>query len=191
MKKRVRHLLSVFIVSGFIIMAFGSEDDKKKETSGIEIHQVKKILDSGEDFKENFNGFMKNDLDSDLLIREIKTSSGKDNETFSATLNSHIGLIMQINKEDKSLRSVMMIGQGDGTTNSGLNIIMVMGGVIAAVDPALSPNERGKILKDIGILDKDFDVNNVEGSTIKNGVKYFINGSDQIGIMFGAETSND
>lgn len=191
MRKRVRHLLSILIISGFVIMALGSEEQKNDEVNEIEGMEVHRILDSAEDFKTNFNHFMSNDLNSDLLVGDVKKSTGKENDTFSIMLNSQIALLLQINKEDESLRSVMMIGQGDGTSKSGLNIMMVMGGIIAAVDPNLSQDERGKILRDIGIFDKDFNISKAEGSTMKNGIKYFINTSDQIGVMFGAQNSND
>lgn len=36
MKKRVQHLISGFVLAGFLFMAFGSDDDKKEEETGIE-----------------------------------------------------------------------------------------------------------------------------------------------------------
>ena len=36
MKKRVQHLISGFVLAGFLFMAFGSDDDKKEEETGVE-----------------------------------------------------------------------------------------------------------------------------------------------------------
>lgn len=35
MKKRVQHLISGFVLAGFLFMAFGSDDDKKEEETGV------------------------------------------------------------------------------------------------------------------------------------------------------------
>ncbi|WP_333809262.1 hypothetical protein [Flavobacterium sp.] len=36
MKKRVQHLISGFVLAGFLFMAFGSDDDKKEKETGVE-----------------------------------------------------------------------------------------------------------------------------------------------------------
>ena len=36
MKKRVQHLISGFVLIGFLFMAFGSDDDKKEEETSVE-----------------------------------------------------------------------------------------------------------------------------------------------------------
>lgn len=36
MKKRVQHLISGIVLAGFLFMAFGSDDDKKEEETGVE-----------------------------------------------------------------------------------------------------------------------------------------------------------
>lgn len=36
MKKRVQHLISGFVLAGFLFMAFGSDDDKKEEETSVE-----------------------------------------------------------------------------------------------------------------------------------------------------------
>lgn len=37
MKKRVQHLISGFVLAGFLFMAFGSDDDKKEEETSVEV----------------------------------------------------------------------------------------------------------------------------------------------------------
>lgn len=198
MKKRTQHLFSAMILAGFVFIAFGSGDEEKNtetntinNTDTLNKNNFYKISDNLEDFKNNFNQFMTNELGSNLIIRNVKIEEGSVNNTCTTELNNKIGLLFQINKEDNSIRSVTMIGQGDGTSKSGLNIFSTIGGLISASDKSLSPKERGNILKEIGLLSDIKNINEYEGSTVKNGLKYFINSSEQIGIMFGIQNANE
>ena len=83
-----------------------------------------------------------------------------------------------------------MISQGDGSLESGANIIMTMTGIIAVTNPELKAIDRGQILRDLGLLDDDVDLNNIKSETIRNGVKYSLYGSEQVGLMFAADKPN-
>ncbi|AWG24239.1 hypothetical protein [Flavobacterium kingsejongi] len=93
--------------------------------------------------------------------------------------------MVQLNKEDDSVRSIMMLAQGDGSLQSGVDIIITITGIIAGLDPSLAPNGRGEIMQKIGLLEGE-KINNMEGETIKNGIKYSITSSQEIGILFAA-----
>lgn len=158
------------------------EDNKKEE----------KIASLGfdvDEFKKRFNKAAQ-EFKSDMRIDNIKVESGAVQDTFQYMLTSHLGIVGAVNKEDGNINSITIIGQGDGTVQSGLNIMVSMGILIATVNPELSPDERGNILKELGIIGDNVDILNLNKDTIRNGKKYFITSSKELGIMFGVENAN-
>lgn len=191
----------VTIIIGLIVlMNLGNKEEKvdnlnedsisnkliSDEVVGENISTQYKVYDNIDVFKQKFNSFMNKEMNSDLFIDDLKISDGTLNNAAKCQLNSNIGMIFQLHKNDNSVRSIMLIARGDGSSQSGLDIIVVIGSLIATIDPSLEPSERGDILKKVGLFGGS-DIRNLEGSTIKNGVKYFINSSEQIGIMFGVQ----
>jgi hypothetical protein len=144
------------------------------------------LLSSAQEFKNNFNSFCANN-GIDLYIKKMQVENGSVNNSVAYTINQQIAFVGVINKSDNTLNGVTMIGQGNGTPNSGTNVILAMLCLIASVDPSLSADQRGHILKQLGMLNKDNDILNLSDNFTVNGIKYFINSSHQIGIMFGAE----
>lgn len=66
-----------------------------------------------------------------------------------------------------------------------------MGIIIAATNPEISKEERGNVLKELGLFDENVDISNLDKSAIRNGLKYRIQGSSEIGIMFSVGDVND
>lgn len=156
-------------------------------------NETEKIFSIGlkpDEFKDRFNQAA-TEFDSDLRITDLNVDEGSVQDTFQYMLTSHLGLIGSINKQDGSIRSVTILGQGDGTAQSGLNIITSMGILIAAVNPEISPNKRGDILRELKIVGDNVDILNLDSETVCNGKKYFVNSSKEIGIMFGVQDAND
>ena len=170
-----------------------NESNREKVVQSVDEEETIReytILNSVDEFSNNFNHFaIENNLE--FRIRNISIKSGEYNNVFTYMFNDNIGLTGQLNKSSNSLRSITMIGSGDGTVNSGLDLLLVMGGVIAAVNPELSANSRGKIMKDLGIIGDDIDPSQLSGSVNRNGNKYFISYNDLTGLMFGVQNAND
>ena len=143
-----------------------------------------------EQFKDEFNRAAQ-ELDFPYTIKKITVQDGSAQNIFQYMFTDRLGLTGSVNKKDGTVRDVLLLGQGDGSLQSGVDIILAMGVLIESTNPELSPADRGKILKNIGILGDNVDVSNMEGSTIRNGIKYSINSSPQIGIMFSAGDAND
>jgi hypothetical protein len=147
------------------------------------------LLNSADQFKSKMNNFF-DELNLDLQIRNFKIEDGAVNNTFQVMMNEHIGIIGSLNKSDNSVKEISMMGQGDGTTASGANIMFVMVGMIAACDPDLPAEERGEIMKELGLLDKNMDINNLKNSTIRNGLKYWVVSNNITGLSFGVSKNN-
>lgn len=145
---------------------------------------------SAEEFRKRFNK-ASDEFKINLKITSIKVEPGQVQDTFQYQFTKSLGMVGTINKKDRQLRNVMIIGQGDGTSNSGFDIILSMGAVIAATNPDLNQSARGEVLKELGLMDENVDLHNLNKSTIRNNVKYNITSSDQIGIMFAASNASD
>jgi hypothetical protein len=90
------------------------------------------------------------------------------------------------------LRSVTLIGTGDGTMKSGTDIIIGMGVLLSATNHDLPADERGQILKELKIIgNKDVDVMNLDESTVRNGIKYSLSTSKELGVLLTASDAND
>lgn len=142
------------------------------------------------EFKTRFNKASQ-EFESDLKISNLKVETGTVQNTFQYMLTDRLALLGTVNKADGSIRDISMLGQGDGTVKSGMNILTTMGILIASIDPEISPSERGDILKDLGVMGDNVDIYNVDNKTIRNGRRYWINSSKEIGIMFGVSDANE
>jgi flagellar motor protein MotB len=131
------------------------------------------------------------EFDSTLRIKNIKLEVGSLQNSFQHMFTENLGVIGTVNKQDNSVRDVLILGSGNGLASSGMDIFIAMGILIAATNPELAPDERGDILRDLGLMDENTDILNIDASTIRNGIRYNISGSEQIGIMFSVGDAND
>ncbi|MNW28849.1 hypothetical protein D3C74_56880 [compost metagenome] len=142
-----------------------------------------------EKFRKEFNSSAKS-MGATLKIADSKIQNGSVQDVFSAQLNDNIYLQGSINKSDGSLRDMTMIARGDGSEESAANMLFTMGLIISVTSPDLSADERGNILRDVGLMGK-IDFSNHNKSTERGAIKYTLITSDQIGIMFIAADVND
>jgi hypothetical protein len=121
----------------------------------------------------------------------LELKSGEIQDVYQSMLTENIGLLITANKKDGSVRDVTLIAQGDGTFKSGADIIIAIGTLITAFHPESTPDERGQVLKDLGLFKEGTDILNLKGNTTRGKYKYWINSSPTIGIMFGVQDKND
>lgn len=144
------------------------------------------IIESIDLLKQNFNNYARNN-NLDFKINEIQIEKGEVKNSFTYMFNENIGIVGGLNKSDNSIHSLTMIAMGDGTLSSGADIIVLMIGIIAVADPSINPDDRAKILKQLGLFDKENDIANMESHTIQNGLKYSISSSSATGIWFSVD----
>lgn len=75
--------------------------------------------------------------------------------------------------------------------SSSADLMLCWGILITVTNPDLSQNERNQVLRELGIYDKDLDFTKIDKSVVKGKVKYSLQGSDMIGILFTASDSKD
>ncbi|MBY0088411.1 hypothetical protein [Brevibacillus brevis] len=162
------------------------EEAKAKKESEELTHNIGM---NPEQFKTAFNNASKS-LKSDLKVGKISIEDGAVQNTFKNNFTKNLGLVGVVNKKDGSVRSVTFIGGGDGTAKSGTDIIISMGLAIMATNPELSVDDRGNVLRELGLMDGG-DVLNLKKDTVRNGIKYSLNTSAELGILFTVSNAND
>lgn len=144
-----------------------------------------------EEFRKAFNARADSMKSKIKITKKLTIEDGLVQDTFQFMFNDYLGLTGTVNKSDGSIRDVMMLGRGDGTAASGANVIVVMGLVILAVNPDLPSTEVGSILTDLHVLDDGVDLTKIDESTVRNGIRYHVQGSKELGLMFSAGDAND
>lgn len=142
-----------------------------------------------EQFKTTFNKAA-TEFESDLIINNITVTEGAAQNSFQYMFTENLGIIGTVNKKDGSVRDVMLMGTGDGTLESGADILIGMGILITATNPELSADERGNVLRELGIIDSS-DIMDLNKSTIRNGIRYKIMTSKDLGIWLSAGDANE
>lgn len=170
------------------------EPAPKKTESKKTTVQSSKPGDIGMDvegFRKAFNSTATNLNLADLTIGKLKVQDGAVQDVFSYKISEYVYLQGIVNKSDGSVREVTMIGAGDGTPQSGTDILLTIGLVIASTNPGLTTEERAGVLQDLGLLSEGVDITQINQSTKRNGIKYTIKGSKELGIWFIASDANE
>jgi hypothetical protein len=186
---------------GLLLAACGPDKNSEADTNQSATHESPqeartaepapyfRIISSTETFRKQFNSFaQKHQMGR---IRSIRINDGDVCNSFTCTVRDRIEIIGQLNKNDNSVRSITMFASGNGTAESGAEIMMMMYALMAAADPSLSDQDKTEILRSLGIFDAHEDANELSGSTVRNGIKYYISASGLLGIFFGAQSAED
>ncbi|WP_212758503.1 hypothetical protein [Paenibacillus sinopodophylli] len=143
-----------------------------------------------EDFKQAFNTASA-EFDASFKINNISVEKGEVQNIFTVVFTDNLGLTGTVNKNDGLIREIIILGTGDGTMESGTDFILAMGVMIAATNPTLAQSARGDILADLGLMDENVDIQNLDNSTIRNGIKYHITSSQEMGFWFITSDANE
>jgi len=128
------------------------------------------------------------------LTSKLQVANSKEkisNNTISVQLRTsttkNIGLVVLANNTNRMLHSITFIGTGDGTLESGMNLLFGTSAVIMAIEnPNMPVNERGKILDALGFTDKKLEKEE-KITFVRKSVKYYISLSKEIGTVLTAE----
>jgi len=139
------------------------------------------------------NQTLKN-MDAGINFSNIKDEEKDNGEylTLQAKANKKtLGAVLTANNNTRALQSIMLLGSGDGTQQSGFDLILGATAVVAAVEnPNMKVTERGNILKNLGFAN---GLLKLDGETIKfsrKDINYSISLSSSIGMMLTAEPVN-
>lgn len=117
-----------------------------------------------------------------LLHKNIELSEGHVNNTFQTFVSDHIGFIGTVQKNSNLIKELAMLAQGDGTVKSGINILLVQSTVIALFSPEMAKEERSNLA--LEMINKATEEKSENYSRVVGNIKYTINFSDAIGVLF-------
>lgn len=167
-----------------------SEKEESDETSeeALEEEEVAVLPLTIEEIYDNFDRGAEEFELSFRANRDAEVEDGAIYDTQNIVTDSdYVSMFATITK-DGGIVNLTMIGVGDGTAGSGLEILGAIGSTIAAVQPELTPEERGEILTDLGILGGDGFPEDMT-NTIRDNIKYSFSFSDLVGAMFIVESA--
>ncbi|KLU66286.1 hypothetical protein DEAC_c16850 [Desulfosporosinus acididurans] len=146
-----------------------------------------------EEFTDRWNQALVNADSFPLKINNLKIESGSVQDTFTYMFNDSHGIMGTVNKSDGTIRDVMILAAGKdlADTSKAAGVIISWGLLIQATNPDLTPDQRGSILQDLGIMDSTNSLKGINKSVIRNNVKYNISQSDVTGLTFGASDPMD
>ncbi|MCZ2259861.1 hypothetical protein [Sporosarcina sp. G11-34] len=178
-----------------------AKQETKDEETNIEEESNEKVEVEEKEYDQSSLGFgideLRDRFDSNadeysLPFRSNRDTKVEEGEVYDglilANANDFINVRALLTKEKSEVRQIMMVAQGDGTEQSGFNILVTIGVLIASTNPELSADERGEILTE---LTQGAQGGEVDISITKNNVEYTFNKSDLLGIMFFAEVAKD
>lgn len=142
------------------------------------------------DFRAIFNNKSR-ELDAGFALPRLNVEKGAVQDGFRHSLTNNLVIMGTVHKKDGMVRSVSVLGSGDGTIESGANIILAMVVLISTINPELNPDQRGEILKNLGVFDNKTDIMDLNKETTKHGIRYSIVSSEMFGIIFSASNVND
>ncbi len=126
-----------------------------------------------------------------LQISHVKLSHTNGGNTFESKITDNISLDGQTDNVNADIRRVVLKGKGNGTVQSGAELVASDGVLIASVDPTLSPDDRGQLLKDLGLLDTNTDIHHLNNTVIRNGKEYTLVSSDAAPFVLTVSNSQE
>lgn len=186
------------IVFAFFLNSCG--EDKKKTTSTDEAaptqlnNPIIKVDQDTPDFHLSIEQFL-NRYNQSLLNLGLSSYASIVNENDNGELltltvassSEHIGLVLSANNISRALQSIILIGSGDGTTQSGIEIsFSALALVMAIEDPNMAKQQRAQAIKDLGLL-SDTIFNGKKITKTRNEVYYTLSHSEYTGLLFTAD----
>ncbi|KQO04465.1 hypothetical protein [Paenibacillus sp. Leaf72] len=165
--------------------ASNATDSKKDESSKTEKAKAEGVVATDvESFRKAFNKASET-LGAKFTVKSLKV----EGSGFQHQLTDSIYLNGFVNKETGAIKELLIMGAGDGTPQSGANLILSFGALIGATNPDLETNESGDIFEELGLMESNVDLYNLNKSAERNGIVYTIKSSKETGIWFMAQNA--
>lgn len=137
-------------------------------------------------FIRNFNKYAEEFGCPTMPDKPTKDQSGAAARVRTYMLNDNMFIQFQTPSDGgETLLGIILAGQGDGSPESGKNLLFAAMGTVAAITPGLSADSRGNILRELGIA----PLACMDGKTrnaVIDGVSMQTLYSQQMGLMLTA-----
>ena len=198
----MKKLYVAFFLTVFVIAGCGAKDETLSQSipnpetvqTAVDTPDVKAASEADSntyvfdmtagDFKEGFNAVAERYKLDYLKISELTPQPNKNNVlTFQHTFNEDLHMIGTINTELK-VQEVMILGKGDLTNKTGEKLFAAIGTLIMTTNNKYTSDDAQEVLKDIGLFDKEVNLQHFNKATVRNGIKYRLGIQDKTTIVF-------
>ncbi|WP_405098044.1 hypothetical protein [Oceanobacillus sp. FSL H7-0719] len=137
-----------------------------------------------DEFQERWNNYAE---EFNFPYRNLEISVDKNVLNIKIHGNKNIALLGNIIEynDEKILKSITMIASGDGRLQSGLNMIIAIGILIACLNPQEDVDFRKRLFEKLGLSDIKIGTKN---TIIVNNLKYTVNFSKELGLWFSVKS---
>lgn len=144
-----------------------------------------------EDFQREANRFIKETAPQIRMnIERWNISSGSVNDVYKYSFSSANALVCGVDKTNKKIKNIMFITIPKTQTDM-LNAIAYYGTIIAILNPELDADERGAVIRELGLFEEGADLLNLNGKATRGNVLYSLTSSKEMGIVFGVDVNNE
>ncbi|MEC0125301.1 hypothetical protein [Paenibacillus pabuli] len=128
---------------------------------------------STDEFKNEFNAIVGKYRLNDLGITQFKIEDAQksNTKTFQYIFSDDLSMMGTLNPEDQ-IQQVMLIGTGGFSEQTGGTLMTAIATLIMTSNNGYTYNDAQDVIKDIGLLDGDINLNDFDGATVRNGYKY-------------------
>lgn len=140
------------------------------------------------EFEENFNAFGKSFTPAIRLYPAKLNPKNKGDKfaTRQAIVTDNI-ILTATEADSGRVGGVIMLGRGDGEFESGMAIIMAMGAIMSGIDKNITSEQRGDVLKGLGVVGSGGLESDKPAATVMRGIKYSVANTPGVGLLFSAE----
>jgi hypothetical protein len=183
----------IFLITGITLWNACEADDKRNaiEKKPIQIENSPPInVDKHPVMYGNLNAIklLFNEFSKQIRLKyKIKKFPEAQNGLITYAFSKHLAMMIEIN-DDQQINSLVMVTDGK---EDALTIISAFGEIIYITNPTMLPEERGDILKRVGIIGDNVDLKTINNYTIEDGIKYSAIYSKSIGLCFMVERSSN
>ncbi|MCM3206429.1 hypothetical protein [Paenibacillus illinoisensis] len=126
-----------------------------------------------DEFKNAFNSIVGKYRLNDLGITklDITESQETDTSTFNYNFTNELSMVGVLSP-DKKIQEMMLIGTGGFGEKTGATLMTAMATLIMTSNSEYTYNDAQDVIKDMGLLNSDIDLNDFDGATVRNGYKY-------------------
>lgn len=122
------------------------------------------------------------DLDTpELEMPPLQVEIGEAQDVFQHSFTGEVIMLGSARQASGEVRDVSIIGSPT-TELSSAQLLLSWGVLISTLSPELSPDERGDVMRELGILDDDVDFTSLEAQVVRGDVRYSIISSEFVGI---------
>jgi hypothetical protein len=141
---------------------------------------------STDEFKNEFNTIVGKYRLNDLGITQFKIEDPQksNTKTFQYIFSDDLSMMGTLNPVDQ-VQQVMLLGTGGFSEQTGGTLMTAIATLIMTSNNEYTYNDAQDVIKDIGLLDGDINLNDFDGATVRNGYKYRFKIQDNNNSTFG------